>query len=294
MSSVSDTPDKANTIILLCCQVTDLSVLNDIKQLELLMEKYPNKHFYVSGCLARRFDVALPAGVKRLETPYSDITPIQQTNLVHWQAPFWVKDWTNSVEETSSGNLVRNRYPLRISVGCRKKCAYCTIRVTRGTPRDLPVRLEELKDHPHAVLVADSPSSDLLTEWLAAVNLTKTPVAIRNVEPDVAIAIWDKIEETCKNGLLDVLHVPVQSNQANVLKAMNRNIDATQDYIQRASMLRGSTLLATNIIVDYMDYPNPTHEVYDIFDVVNWNPYWDGVWNRQSAERRWKQYFPWK
>jgi len=27
-----------------------------------------------------------------------------------------------------------------------------------------------------------------------------------------------------------------------------------------------------------------------MFDYVSWNPYWDGIWDRQKAEERYKKY----
>ena len=49
--------------------------------------------------------------------------------------------------------------------------------------------------------------------------------------------------------------------------------------------------VATNIIIDYGDCENKFGAVYELFDYVTWNPYWDGDWNAEKAQERWDFYF---
>lgn len=59
-------PQKAESIVVLGCQVTDLAILNDIRIAEKLKEQNPKATVYMCECLAQRFDIELPSFIKRL------------------------------------------------------------------------------------------------------------------------------------------------------------------------------------------------------------------------------------
>jgi tRNA A37 methylthiotransferase MiaB len=94
--------------------------------------------------------------------------------------------------------------------------------------------------------------------------------------------------------IINTLHCPIQSDNPHVLKDMGRNVEKTLDFIEFVFFFKRytsyDTLFATNIIIDYKDFPNP-ERLEEVFDYVSWNPYWDGKWNRQNAESRWLKYF---
>jgi hypothetical protein len=121
------------------------------------------------------------------------------------------------------------------------------------------------------------------------------PISLRNVEPAVAMNadVFEMLSKAASDMVLDVLHSPIQSNIPETLKDMGRPVIATMDYIAGlVSLLQSKgTKVATNIIIDYKDFPNP--KVDHLFDSVVWNPYWDGVWDRAKAVQRWNHYFPW-
>lgn len=292
---VSD-PGEADCIIVTGCQVTDLSVLNDLLVLESLQKINPSAKFYIGGCLARRFDIALPDEVDRLDHLRSDGQSLPEVKLVNWDKPYWVKDF-DETKNLSDGSLFRNSYPLRIGVGCKRKCAYCTIRETRGEAYQIP-ELSALVDfiaHENVLLVADSPSAEQIKYWINKSILYNKPISIRNIEPHVAFSIFDDIKKLAKKGLLKTLHSPIQSDNIEVLKDMRRNIEGTLAFIYVVQELKEhNVVLATNIITDYKDFDNPSERVYNVFDYVSWNPYWDGKWDRKKAEERFYKYFPWK
>lgn len=283
-------PDKADSIVVLSCQVTDLAILNDIQHIERLMHNYPGKNYYVGGCLARRFDIDIPA--QRLSNIKSDYHLIKDKTLVNYEAPFWIKDFS---EGKGDGNLFRDMYPLRIGAGCKGKCKYCTIRVTRGDPYELPahrLRDEFLQNH-DVVLISDNPSQDQIEQWCAMAMAHKKPISIRNLEPTNAINSFWHLLRLARNGLLKILHVPIQSPNKDVLMSMGRDVQATISYLDASILLRShGVCLATNIIVSYKDHPDTDiAELEKIFDHVDWNPYWDGLWDRGVAEDKFKHYF---
>lgn len=281
-------PEMADSIIVLSCQVTDLAILNDIKTLEGLKLLSKKKDYYIGGCLAYRFDI--PINAKRLENIKMDYHFIDNTDLIDYATPFWIKDFK---EREGEGNLFRHMYPLRIGVGCSNKCKYCTIRTTRGKAYNLDInKIEnEFISHDDILIIADSISSKQISELCSLARKHKKPLSIRNIEPTEAIKSYNNISDISKQGLLKILHVPIQSSCKETLIDMNRNVDTTIDFIKKAKDLKSYTELATNIIIDYKKYNNPNiYELRKTFDHISWNPYWDGIWDRELAETRYNKY----
>ena len=281
----------AKSHIVLGCQVTDLAVLNDLRTVERIQANDPQTRVYVSGCLARRFDIPLPDGVRRLENLSRNGTIIKTRRGVAWPPPFWLPEF-NEADVDDPGHLFRHDYPLRIGVGCSRNCDYCTIRVTRGAPYALcsDVEFEWATEHGMTVvLVAESPTADQLRYWCrkAAAN-PEARLSIRNVEPHELLGAWDAVSNLDATGRLAVLHSPVQARDPAVLLDMKRPPLAVAGVMERLPDLRARK--ATNIIVDYKKFPNDFGEIYRVFDVVNWNPYWDGIWDRAKAEERFAKY----
>ena len=287
--------EDAENVVILSCQVTDLAVLNDLMTLETLREKYLDKRFWVGGCLARRFDIELPKGVGRLDALRHDGQFIYDLGLVGWNKPFWVENFDE--DDDGEGHLFRDMYPLRIGVGCNRKCTYCTIKTTRGTSYQLDVdNLErEFLAFADVVLIADSPSEQQVIDWCEMATHHGKTVSFRNVEPATVMQpeVTKALEKAAYRGLLHILHTPIQSDSPDTLKDMGRPVKETLDYINKMvpKLSALGVEIATNVIIDYKDFPNPTS--LGLFDHVAWNPYWNGLWNRQEAERRWNHYFPW-
>jgi len=300
--SMVKTPGEADVIVVLSCQVTDIAVLNDLRIIRKLASEYPKAQVYVGGCLALRFDIALPEGVRRLYHTREDYTEIRDRSLINFEPPFWVPSFKEGGDAFSEGCLFRDMYPLRISVGCRNNCKYCTIKTTRGTPYELdPDRCrQEFLNNENVVLIADSPSASLLYKWIYMALYYSKPISLRNVEPQVAYDIIDDIAWLAKKGLLTVLHVPVQSTSPDVLKSMGRNVEKTLAYMAEARKLKDMGVFhATNIIIDYRKdgkimadstYEEQMPRLRGLFDYISWNPYWDGIWDEQKAESRYLSY----
>lgn len=294
-------PERADNIIVLSCQVTDLAVLNDLKKLESLMDSYPNKTFYVGGCLSKRFDIPLPDNCRRLDNIRVNGQEIKYKTLVTFDRPFWTKRLNISKNDgdVPEGTLFRYMYPLRISVGCKNKCNYCTVRDTRGDYYESEIdnkllASEFYKNKNDIVLINDSLSTHLLERWIGFSEGFSKQVSFRNVEPVVVIKSFGKILKLAKKKLLKILHCPIQSSNREVLKDMNRPVASTLIFINNIAPIlkREGVYLATNIIVDYKDFPNPTG-LEEVFDYISWNPYWDGNWDIDRAKERWNHYFPW-
>ena len=303
---VTEDINEATSIVVLGCQVTSDAVLNDLRTIERLQEDHPDAQLYAGGCLACRFDIELPEGVRRVGHLRADGQMIERKDFVTFADPFWVKDFDPRGSELEDGHLFRNAYPLRLSVGCRKKCSYCTIRTTRGVPYTLSyAQIAEEFDwvvndspfaSPHAdvLFVADAPSVHDVEVAAALAILHSHPISIRNVEPDVVVRMRHLLGYLAERGLLRVLHAPIQALDSAVLSDMCRVPHLTHRVVGICAGLRerGTTFTATNIIREYKGFPDPVvEELEPSFDYISWNVYWDGVWDRKEAEERFKRLY---
>lgn len=290
-------PDEADTIVVLGCQVTDLAVLNDLRIAEALNQKY-QKDIFMGGCLSQRFDIPLPDFIKRLDVVRVINQDLEDRTLVHYEKPFWVPDFKDSEAELADGNLFRNMYPLKIGAGCHGRCKYCTIRHTRGETyvMDAKKQVDEFLAHDDIVLISDSPTKEQIDAWCEIALTYHKPFSIRNVEPQVLVACEEALIQVAANNLLKILHCPVQSFDPEVLTIMNRSAKFTALAVALMQVLRSKgVIIATNIIIDYVNegknYPNYDQEKLDqLFDYYSWNPYFDGQWDREKAEKRMGKY----
>lgn len=292
------TIEQARNVIVLGCQVTDLAIYNDIQTIKKLHEEYPEKTFYMGGCLAQRFDIPLPDYVRRLDV----VRDINCDNLNHicqgvdWQNPFWIK--TPSKNPLDQGNLFRNMYPLKIGAGCSRQCKYCTIRHTRGKSyeADALLQIKEFLDHDNVVLISDNPTRLQVKDWCLIAKRYKKLISIRNLEPTTFAALYDVLDDLAKDGYLNILHCPIQSDNVDILRDMNRNEYNTLYTISGLQNLRElGVKVATNIIIDYplngAIYRNCESKWMDEhFDYWTWNPYWGGVYDEQIAKERFEFY----
>lgn len=290
-------PKEADSIVVLGCQVTDLAVLNDLGVAKKLHEE-TNKDIYLGGCVAQRFDIPLPDYIKRLNVIREYNIDLEDRNLVHYEKPFWVKDFNEMDDNLKDGHLFRNFYPLKIGAGCHGKCKYCTIVHTRGGYYEaIPTnQINEFLNHENVVLISDSPTPSQIKAWCKIANETNKDISIRNIEPQNLIQCREELLQLADKNLLKIVHCPVQSFDEELLIAMNRNVTATNKAIELIKELRNKGVItATNIIIDYTVnkklYENHDKEkLNEYFDYYSWNPYFDGNFDLERAEERFKKY----
>ena len=291
---ITKKPQEADNIIVLSCQVTDLAILNDLRTIENYKKNYPNKNFFISGCLGKREDVEIPDFAERLETPRENYQFIQDKTLVNFEKPFWVKNFEEKDGEKEDGHLFRNMYPLRIGKGCPNKCTYCTIRFTRGDFEQYHSSKleEEFLAFDNILLTADSPTVNQMKDWYSIANKYNKGFSVRNVEPSVTVRCAKEFLDLAKKHLLNSFHSPVQSNNQEVLKDMHRSVrDALATMEIARELKKEGVYIATNIIIDYKKFHQDFSDVYSLYNYVSWNPLWDNVWNRKKAEERFEKYF---
>lgn len=290
-------PEEADSIVVLGCQVTDLAVLNDLEVANRLHNQ-TGKDIYMGGCLAQRMDIPLPDYIRRLDVVREYGVDLEDLKLIDYEKPFWVPDFKESNDNLANGNLFRNYYPLKIGAGCHGKCKYCTIRHTRGDGYEaVPEnQIDEFLNHEDVVLTSDSPTPSQVKAWCRIAKDTNKEISIRNIEPQNLIACKDELLELANLSLLKIVHCPVQSFDAELLKAMNRNVELTNQAVKLLKQLKElGVITATNIIIDYTvdgkTYRNLDEDkLNENFDYYSWNPYFDGNFDMDRAKERFKKY----
>lgn len=296
-SRFTDDPKFADTIVVLSCQVTDLAVLNDLN-VAARLHKETGLPIYIGGCLAQRLDIPLPEFTKRLDVVRVLGIELNNRDLVHYEAPYWVPDFKEEDDALKDGHLFRDYYPLKLGAGCHGKCKYCTIRHTRGEVyvTEAESQREEFLNHEHVVLTSDSPTVRQIKDWCRIAKEANKEFSIRNIEPQNLIQCESELLDLAERGLLDIVHCPVQSFDARVLTAMNRNVESTYKAILLLGRLKEKGVItATNIIIDYVvdgeviqNFDEEALKKY--FNYYSWNPYFDGNYDIIEAEKRFKKY----
>lgn len=291
------TPEEADSIAVLGCQVTDLAILNDLRVASILHKK-TGKDIYMGGCLAQRLDITLPEYIRRLDVVREYNVDLEDLKLINYENPFWVPDFNETEDNLAEGNLFRNFYPLKIGAGCHGKCKYCTIRHTRGEGYEAvpEEQIDEFLNHENVVLTSDSPTPSQVKAWCRIAKETNKDISIRNIEPQNLILCKDELLELASLNLLKIIHCPVQSFEPKILKAMNRNVELTEAAVNLLKTLKNlGVITATNIIIDYT-IDGKTYKNFDEaklnenFDYYSWNPYFDGNFNVEKAQERFKKY----
>jgi len=290
-------PLEADDIVVLGCQVTDLAILNDLEVAKKLHEQ-TGKDVYLGGCIAQRMDIPLPDYVKRLDVVREYNVDLDDRTLVHYEKPFWVPNFKEGEDNLKEGHLFRDFYPLKIGAGCHGKCKYCTIVHTRGGYyAEIPEnQIDEFLRHENVVLISDSPTPTQVKAWCRIAIDNNKDISIRNIEPQNLILCREELLDLAKRGLLKIVHCPVQSFNEDLLKAMNRNVEATYKALDLIKELRNNNVVtATNIIIDYtangVFYENHDKEkLNEYFDYYSWNPYFDGNFDMDRARERFKKY----
>lgn len=292
-----------NSIIILGCQVTDISILNVFKRAVECLKTYEN--VYISGCLAHRFDIPFPAGVKRL-MPFSSDTYIGSIseNIISINDPFWINpaDY-NPQGVMTPGRIFRGVNAVRLSRGCDGHCSYCTIIHTRGDRKEFPLSYDVFAENDELLLIADSPSIRSLSAATDYACRHNTKLQMRNLEPimlGTGSPLRHHFETLLDRNLLSVMHAPLQSLNPTIITHMRRSLSHTEDAFSYMQYLRSRGVkIATNLIIDYpidgtIIEDDTLSKITPLFDYVSWNPLWDNVWDEARAIERDKRYFPWR
>lgn len=165
---------------------------------------------------------------------------------------------------------------IKVSTGCRSKCAYCAIRKSRGLTKSKPIAqiAAEFKNgiaqgyQTISLMGTDLGSygvdigvdlADLLTELVKQEgNYT---INLRNVHPYHLTRIIDKFVPVLKTNKIRYMEIAAESGSNRILKLMNRNY-TIEEYSQLLRTIRQACpkiLIRTQIIAGF---PTETEEEF--------------------------------
>lgn len=285
--STASTTFLADNIIIQGCQRTDLAVLEAFKQIEYCAKQYPTKQIYLSGCLAKRFDIPVLAGVKRLVPLYKDNQYIRYFHLVQREN-----------QQLNWNQLFSGYYPVRIGRGgsrYRGQCNGATIRpglckIDSNYYNRVGLEREMRETDKPTVLVSDKPTVDQLNRWLGTAIFSDVPIALSNVEADDCILpfIEEVLLSAARCKVLSGIHCRLRSTHPKILSHYDYNVSKIERFLSLVRKLKKlGVFCAADVVINFKGIKDPgMRRIKSLFDVVRWEPYWDGKWDRRKAENR--------
>ena len=294
---IIENEEEADIIIINTCTVKSPTESAFFTRLGELKQKYPYKIIIIAGCIAQTESQKLKGypliGTKEIQNVVSTVEEILHDNV------------TASVSTENNPPLILPKIRknpiieiIPISRGCLGYCSFCKTKSARGNLISYPIK--EIKQQLEIALTQgvkevwltsqdcgcygfdlNTDLAELLDELVKVPEDFKIRVGMMN--PDHLLKIKDKLIKSYQNPkIFKFLHLPVQSGNDDILKAMNRKYTA-EDFMQLVHELRMKVediTIATDIIVGF---PGETERQYwdtlflvrkMIPDVVNISRYW--------------------
>ena len=266
--------DEADIYLIFTCCVTNTAESKTRKFIHDARRRNPDAYIAAIGCLSQIKpehevfrDVDLLIGSENKDRIVDLILEDQKVNLVS-------RDIDPEFEDLFIHSYpTKSRAFLKVQDGCNQFCSYCVIPYARGRERsgDHIRLLEEARElalnHKEIVLTGihtgryNDGSYDLyhLLKDLVSIDGLET-IRLSSIE---ITEISDEIIDLMKNNskLAHHLHIPVQSMDDTILKAMNRPY-TVKEYLDRISYIRSqipNISISTDLIVGF---PGESDELF--------------------------------
>ena len=286
----TDKIEDADLIIINTCSVRERPVQKLFSEIgQFNKKKKDGAKIGVCGCTASHLGQDI---IKR--APYVDfvvgarnISKIKDVVDVKGAVEVSIEN-DESTYEFATAKTNKYRASVNISVGCDKKCTYCIVPSTRGEEISIPPEMivDQVKKSVEQGAVevmllgqnvnsygrrfSDGREKYTFTKLLQDVSKVEGLERIRFTSPHPLHMDDEFIEEFAKNPKISkCIHMPLQSDSTEVLRAMKRGY-TKEWFLNRASKMRElvpDLRITTDIIVAF---PGETHEDFlDTLDVVN-------------------------
>ncbi len=283
----TEDPAEADFILYNTCCVREHAeerVFGNLGRLKKLKEQNPNLIIAVCGCMVQEPHIA-----ERLKRNFRYVDLVFGTFVQYRLPEFIYRLYTGEdrVFCLDENNTVAEGLPMKrtnqlkaflpISYGCNNFCTYCIVPYVRGRERSraYDVVVQEAKDlvaqgYKEIMLLGQNVNSygndfgekDLFSKLLKEIN---------DIPGDFLIRFMTSHPKDCSYMLLDTmaecekverhLHLPFQSGNDRVLKAMNRHYDRARylDLVHYAKQVMPDLSLTSDVIVGF---PGETHEEF--------------------------------
>ncbi len=241
-----DDPSTADVCFVNTCTVTASADRSSTQLIRRVSRLKPKPRLVVLGCLAER----APDRVRAL--PGVD--------------EVWTNEYKQQVIAGHCPVPTRSRAFLKVQDGCSRRCSYCVVSRLRGAPRSVPAatvasHVEQLlaEGFFEFVLTGLNLGTYSAPDGTDLAGLLRTLLSIR---PEFRIRLGSIEPDTIGDELLEVflspricphVHLPLQSADDSVLKAMRRNYTAG-DFSRLVSQLRSvrpDVCIGADVIVGF-------------------------------------------
>ncbi len=286
--TITENAEEADFVLFNTCAIREHAedrVYGNIGTMKRLKASRKNMIIAVCGCMAQQQKVA--DKIKK-SYPYVDI--VFGTHVLHKLPEFIFRrlsgsarifDNSTSVTEIVEGIPVSRDKTVKgwlpIMYGCNNFCTYCIVPYVRGRERSRAS--EEILAEARQMVAAGVKDITLLGQNVNSygktlsedINFSKLLRKINAIEGDFRIRFMTSHPRDCTEELLKTmkecekvchqLHLPFQSGNSRVLKAMNRHYDR-EGYLKlvnKAKELMPDIVLTSDVIVGF---PGETYEEF--------------------------------
>lgn len=187
---------------------------------------------------------------------------------------------------------------IKVSTGCLSNCAFCSVRLTRGSLRSKPIDkiVEEFEEglqegYTEFGLIGTDVGSYGRDQGITLITLLKNlikkegnyKIKLRNINPKFLIEMMPELREIFQSGKISYILTGVQSGNNRILRLMNRdyNIEDFKEAILILNREFPEIKIRTQVIVGF---PSETKEEFhdtvrlldeisfDVVDVFMFNP----------------------
>ena len=288
---ITDSPSKADVIILNTCSVRDKAVQKVYARLGEIRNRKKVRQDLVIGIVGCMAQLEGDKIIKR--APYVNfLAGPQKGYTIHSLIQQWEQKGTASIDLRSDKNpgpleispILRGntwRASITISEGCNRRCAYCVVPETRGRERvrssnNILREVEDLaaKGYVEIMLLGQTVNSYIDRENgdVTFAQLLRNMAGIRGIR---RIRFTSPHPSDFTNELLDVMiscpqicnhiHLPVQSGSTRVLQTMKRGY-TREEYLRIVRKIKNSprpVSISTDLIVGF-----PGEEERDFEDTL--------------------------
>lgn len=245
--AITEFTQCADVYVVNTCSVTQAAERKSRYMIRKLARQNPNAVVVMTGCYG---EMAKIKGETVEEATLTVPNPQKLQTLEHLLAayPHFLESLQQPPADLPRPPAVRNRATVKVQDGCNVFCSFCSIPYTRKVmasrpPAEVVAEVERLAERGYREIVItgvlvgaygmqnDTERHDLgaLLRRLAAVPGIER-VRLSSIEPtQVTDSLLTAFAET--PGLCNHLHIPLQSGDTRILRAMNRPYD--QDFYLR-------------------------------------------------------------
>ena len=267
--------EPTDVLVVNSCSVTEEAESDCRSVVRRILRKSPNATVAVTGCYAQTgvealktiqgIDLIIGTQYKMRLPEYLDALPISEKQRN--PEVFYAKNINheNFVVE-GAGDYSTTRANLKIQDGCQFMCAFCIIPFARGRERsrkseDAIREARVLAERGHRELVLTGVNlGQFSDEGMELIDLIQRLEKIKGIDririssiepttiPEALLEYMATAPKLCR-----YLHVPLQSGDDGILKAMNRRYSVREyrDFIQNAAQVVPDLCIGTDVMVGF-------------------------------------------